>query len=151
MQELLREGPGQLRQSVSLLRETLPCAQPFTTALEELVSASNAPSLQVQLHVKGTQRPLAGAVGITLYRAAQEALTNAQRHAAAHRVDVALEYTAERVTLEVRDDGRGPPDEGVKPGNGLQGLQERVELVGGVVALGGAPGRGFSLSVEVPS
>ena len=151
VQELLREGLGQLRESVSMLREAIPTQQPFANALEELVNASRQNGLEVALHVRGAPRPLAGAVGFTLFRATQEALTNAQRHAAARKIDVALEYAPESVRLEVKDDGRGPPASGVEPGNGLKGMRERVGLIGGAIDLGGAPGVGFAVTIEVPA
>lgn len=144
-QGLLRDGLVELRRSVSMLRETLPTAQPFAQAIEELVAGNSA-----ELRITGTKRLLSGAVGFALYRAAQEGLTNAQRHAAAQRIAVHVEYGDDVVRLEVRDDGRGPSAES-SGGTGLAGLRERVELLGGAVQHGAAPGGGFRLQVEVPT
>lgn len=151
VQDLLKEGLGQLRESVSMLRETMPAERPFTTALMELVSTSHSSGLAVELRVTGAPRPLPGAVGFTLYRATQEALTNAQRHASARRVDVALDYAPGQVRLEVCDDGRGAPGGVINPGNGLQGLRERVELIGGALELGHGATGGLTLAIRVPA
>jgi signal transduction histidine kinase len=151
VQGLLKEGLGQLRESVSMLRETMPSERPFATALQELVSASSSSGLAVELRVLGPPRPLPGAVGFTLFRATQEALTNAQRHAGARRIDVALEYAQAQVRLEVHDDGRGLPAGGLQPGNGLRGMRERVELLGGALQLQGRASGGLTLAIEVPT
>lgn len=143
VQGLLRDGLTELRRSVSMLRDTLPSSQPFTQALEELVNGSSA-----TLQISGEKRLLSGAVGFTLYRAAQEGLTNAQRHAEAKRIEVRLEFRADAVRLEVRDDGRGSNG---SAGNGLAGVRERVELLGGTVTHGAGPNGGFVLSIEVPT
>ncbi|MCP2802748.1 hypothetical protein NK936_24290, partial [Salmonella enterica subsp. enterica serovar Typhimurium] len=70
VQGLLKDGLTELRRSVSMLRDTLPTAQPFAQALEALVNGSSG-----TLQITGEKRLLSGAVGFTLYRAAQEGLT----------------------------------------------------------------------------
>ncbi len=85
VQELLREGLGELRRSVSMLRVTPSSPQAFAHAIAELVRESTASGLATTWTTEGEPRPLPGAVGFTLYRAAQEALTNARRHARARR------------------------------------------------------------------
>lgn len=143
VQGLLKDGLTELRRSVSMLRDTLPTAQPFAQALEALVNGSSG-----TLQITGEKRLLSGAVGFTLYRAAQEGLTNAQRHARARRIDVKLDYRSDSVRLEVCDDGQGTHG---ATGNGLAGVRERVELLGGTVTHGAGPTGGFVLSVEVPT
>jgi signal transduction histidine kinase len=102
--------------------------------------------------VTGEPRPISAQIDFTLYRAAQEALTNVRKHARAERVDVALHFEPERIRLEVCDDGRGQGDS--SGGFGLMGLRERVHLHGGSVtaqaAPGESPGKGFRLEVEIP-
>ncbi|WP_198955259.1 sensor histidine kinase [Kineosporia sp. R_H_3] len=91
-----------------------------------------------------------------LYRIAQEALSNAVRHAAASAVDLVLEYGSLTVTLEVRDDGRGfdagpQAAAALRPDAfGLRGMRERAELLGGVLAVTSAPGRGTRVRAQVP-
>jgi signal transduction histidine kinase len=79
----------------------------------------------------------------------QEGLTNALKHAGAGRADVEIRYGAGEVTIEVRDDGRGPAG-GDGLGHGLVGIGERVKLYGGEMAAGRANGGGFVLSTRLP-
>jgi signal transduction histidine kinase len=86
---------------------------------------------------------------MTLYRAAQEGLTNAQKHAAATRVDVTLDFGPASVRLAVRDDGAGHA-EGGGSGFGLAGLAERAELLGGTFTAAARLEGGFALELELP-
>jgi len=86
-----------------------------------------------------------------LYRIAQEALTNIQRHAEAHSARLELIATPEQVSLVVVDDGRGfDPDQIPRGRYGLLGLRERVKLLGGSLHLRSEPGAGTSLTVIIP-
>lgn len=94
-----------------------------------------------------------------LYRVAQEALRNAERHARARVVRVVLGVVggvpqgAPRLRIEITDDGAGfdPADaEARRPGMGLFSMRERVGLVGGRFELESAPGRGARVSATVP-
>src|SRR5205085_122705 len=115
VQQLLRDGLTELRSSVSLLREGATMPRPFQEAIEGLVDESNAAGLPTQLTTLGASRPLPATVGFTLYRIAQEALTNVRRHARATKVSVSLDYANDRVKLGVVDDGIGVGD---PPGSG---------------------------------
>jgi signal transduction histidine kinase len=150
VQQLLRKGLGELRLSVSVLRETSSERPPFTQAIAELVAETSITGLVVEFTTSGLVRPLPGAIGFALYRVAQEALTNVRRHAYATRATVHLDYQPGRVRLSVVDDGVGPG--GVPAlGSGLSGLRERVELLGGQVAIEAPSKGGFSISAEIPA
>jgi len=84
-----------------------------------------------------------------LLHCAQEGLTNALRHSGANVVRVALKRSSEGVTLTVEDDGGGNA-RGVQPGNGLRGLRERVEEVGGRLQIGDRRPSGLSLQALIP-
>jgi signal transduction histidine kinase len=86
--------------------------------------------------------------GHTLFRCAQEAITNAVRHAEAEHLWLRLERTARGYRLSARDDGRGALD--LFYGHGLTGMRERVEELGGLMRCETRPGAGFTLEVEVP-
>ena len=148
VQQLLRDGLTELRSSVSLLREGASDVKPFAQALDGLVAECNATGLAADLTTEGSARPLPTEVGFTLFRAAQEALTNVRRHARAKKVSVQLHYADARVKLRVRDDGVGGAP---KPGNGLKGLEERLAQVGGTLAVAAPQTSGFELTVEVPA
>jgi signal transduction histidine kinase len=86
-----------------------------------------------------------------VYRVVQEALTNCARHAKAGRIDVAVEGGADRLRLEIRDDGVGIKGSAARrEGTGLVGIEERVREIGGRASVFSPPGGGTTLRVEVP-
>lgn len=110
--------------------------------------------VRVEFHSAGLDRDrLPPAVETALYRVVQEALTNVLKHGRARRVSLVLQRTPDGVVATVEDDGRGfdpdahPPDAGRL---GLLGMRERVELVGGVLTVESAPGRGTTVIARVP-
>jgi signal transduction histidine kinase len=104
------------------------------------------------------------AVEITLFRVAQEALTNIGKHAHARQASIRLRREPGHMTMHITDDGQGLPadevpggaaadrDTGYRDGThfGLLGMQERVALLNGVLRVEGAPHRGTTVSVELP-
>jgi signal transduction histidine kinase len=96
---------------------------------------------------------LAPDVELALFRAAQEALANVARHAAARTVTVRLANGSGELNLEVSDDGRGLPasfDTGRGGNMGLAGIRERIGALGGTTRISGAPGAGVQLRVTIP-
>jgi signal transduction histidine kinase len=123
--------------------------QPGLGSLDALFAQVRRAGLPVELHVEGDPLPLPPAIDLSAYRIVQEGLTNALKHAGAGRADVEIRYGAGEVTIEVRDDGRGPAG-GDGLGHGLVGIGERVKLYGGEMAAGRANGGGFVLSTRLP-
>ncbi|SHH61249.1 Signal transduction histidine kinase [Jatrophihabitans endophyticus] len=126
--------------------------QPTFAGLDELVQTFRSAGLQVELARRGTPRPLAAGVDLTAYRIVQESLTNALRHAGAGaRVQVDVAFGDDALELRIRDDGAGArtavPPGGV--GHGLIGMQERINLVRGELAVG-ADGAGFAVRAVLP-
>ncbi|MBE8523828.1 sensor histidine kinase [Amycolatopsis sp. H6(2020)] len=105
--------------------------------------------LDVALDVHGEEPDLDPATVTTLYRAAQEAVTNARRHGHAGRVRVSVTFGA-ATSLVVTDDGRGFDTGAPRSGFGLLGLRERAALVGGTVTVDSEPGAGTRVTVTVP-
>ena len=103
-----------------------------------------------------TPGAIAPAIELMLYRAAQEALTNALRHAGSRSIRVSLSVCRDWVQLEVMDDGTGfaVPDRldrlALDGHLGLAGLHQRVERAGGRLIVTSAPGRGTVVRVEAP-
>ena len=85
---------------------------------------------------------------VVVYRVAQEALTNAARHADAHEVELSLQRLGDSVVLEVRDDGRG--FEGLADGSGLMGMRERAALVRAELTVLSRPRHGTTVRLRVP-
>lgn len=77
----------------------------------------------------------------------REAVTNIQRHARARHAGIGLDIEGRRVRLTVRDDGRGGS---IAPGNGLLGMRERIEQLGGSLAIDSTKGKGTTLNIELP-
>jgi len=149
-QALTQEGLAEVRRSVAALRASPIESRPLHEALAKLAEQWNAAGLRAKFAVAGTIRPLTPQANLTLYRAAQEALTNVGKHAHASSVDLHLDYGDERlVRLRVKDDGLGSANS--EGGFGLLGVRERVQLLNGAVHVHGGAGEGFSLEVELPA
>ncbi len=112
--------------------------------------------LAIETDLAGLPRGLPGELAITVFRFAQEAVTNVVRHAAATRVRVAARRRGEALVLEVRDDGRGfDVEEALQRAArgrhlGLLGMRERVEALGGEFRITSRPGAGTTITVRVP-
>jgi signal transduction histidine kinase len=87
---------------------------------------------------------------MALYRAAQEALTNVQKHAGARQVWFMLTVRADAIDLLVSDDGQGMPTDVEMAGFGLRGLRERAAQLGGEFHLEPRAGGGTQLSFRLP-
>lgn len=115
-----------------------------------LAAVETRAGLQTEFHVQD-EGPLRLEVEKELYRIAQEVLNNVVKHARAQHVGVQLQFTAQSVCLEVRDDGVGfdVPAAKKSGGMGLRNIEERVALAGGVLTLESRPGAGTRVRVEL--
>jgi signal transduction histidine kinase len=91
----------------------------------------------------------------TLYRVAQESLTNVIRHAKAHAVQIQIRQTAGRVCMSIRDNGGGFDVPATTSGNkgrrlGLAGMRERMEMAGGDFEIRSTKGKGTTITVRAP-
>ena len=123
-------------------------------ALDDLVERTkrSQPELVIDTDIQLGALPLSADLALTLYRAAQEGITNALRHGHAHRLRLAVRADANEVALSLRDDGQGLPPEGwQRPGHyGLRWLAERIETLRGELRIEAAAPSGVQLSVRVP-
>jgi signal transduction histidine kinase len=149
-----REALGQMRRLLGVLRaesEPALAPQPGAALLEPLVASVARAGVPAQLSVEGSPRPLGSTVDVTVYRLAQEALTNVLKHAGpVSRVDVVLSYRDEAVELVVRDDGRGTGS-GDGGGQGLRGMRERVDVHAGRLDAGPRADGGFQVRATLPA
>lgn len=144
------EALAEVRRSVAALREPRHAA-PLAEALKELAADTSAAGVPTELETAGTVRPLPAEAEESLFRAAQEGLTNVRKHAAAREARLLLDYREDgTVLLEVRDDGLGTAGSAQGAGFGLLGVRERAARLGGRVDVESAPGRGTTLRVAVP-
>jgi signal transduction histidine kinase len=111
-------------------------------------------SVPVELHLSGLlEQRLPRDAETTLYRIAQEALTNVARHSRASRVAVMLEHQGDVVLLTVEDNGVGfePDDSGTAGGFGLLGMHERAALVGATLQIEATHGGGTTVLLRLPT
>jgi signal transduction histidine kinase len=97
-------------------------------------------------------RALNREISTEVFRIFQEALTNIARHADANNVAILLQYTGDRLTMEIRDDGRGiTKKELADPTSiGLTGMHERVYALEGTLEIIGIRGKGTTVTVSIP-
>ena len=149
---LVSEALDDVRRLASELRPQILDDFGLVPALERLTqSFADRTGIEVQLRTPEDEERLTSEQETTLYRVAQEALTNVAKHARAASVAVELGRRDEHVELTVRDDGRGmdaPPRPGAS--FGLAAMRERVALVGGTFRIETTPGGGTTLRVSVP-
>lgn len=118
--------------------------------LEPILSdlVADLPGLTVDLNVEQCA-PLDEASALTIVRCVQEVLTNTLRHADADHLTIGIVIDHDGVRFDARDDGRGA--QRLVPGNGLNGIRERFEQLGGEVALQTAAGHGFAIIARMPA
>jgi signal transduction histidine kinase len=145
------EALAELRRTVATLRTPLDVDLSLLTALTRLTHGfEEATGIKVNRSLPEALPPLAEAQRLALYRAAQEALTNVQRHAQAQQVWLELALENQMITLLVKDDGRGFDPDGAQTGFGLRGLRERATHLKGELHLESTPGEGAQICFHLP-
>ena len=105
--------------------------------------------MEVELRVAGTPRALPRLVERSVYRIVQESLTNVAKHSGNAPTSVWLEYTERELVVSVIDAGTARYVNGSN-GQGLVGMRERVEILGGQLFAGPRAGGGFAIRAEIP-
>ncbi len=149
----IRQALTELRQVVGRLREPVETELDLPQALRRLVEKfQSASGLPVRLELPEVPCAMSPAQRLALFRAAQEGLTNLQRHANASQACLRLVCLSAEIRLELQDDGQGlaPEIPTSPPGFGLRGLQERALALGGEAHLENAPGGGAILWLRFP-
>jgi signal transduction histidine kinase len=154
IRKVSREALTELRGELALLRgdgspaERAPA--PDLRALPGLVASMREAGLQVELDVDSDQRPVPEIVAAAAYRIAQESLTNVVRHAGVGvHTTVRVAFDGKNLLVEVVDDGRGAIGE--PTGSGIDGMRERVVVLGGQFAAGARTQGGFRVWASIPS
>jgi signal transduction histidine kinase len=144
---LAREGLAEARAAVGALRDPVGLGVDAIPALVERHPGA------VTLQIDGEPVPVPAEAGHAVYRAVQEALTNAARYAPGAEVTVTLTYAATGLTVHVADTGLPPGRTAVAgqgTGLGLAGMDERVRDVGGTLSAGPSPDSGWQVRIELP-
>lgn len=145
-----------------MISGTTSVTQMLTNQIREFETISNLPTT---LSIEGNEtlpdesqhatRRYAQ-IGTALFRIVQESLTNAYKHSQASKIDVYLHFHAEEIKIEVSDNGRGLPSSpdksasGIYSGRGLNGMQERVQELGGTCNIDSRSTGGVSVHICIP-
>jgi signal transduction histidine kinase len=152
---LVRDALDDVRSLMVGLRPRLLEEHGLLSALQALIANLPlwGPEVTLETHGITSRTRLPAEIELALFRIAQEALSNARRHARATRVAITLDLNARSVSLVIADDGRGFTPDAPRPadgGEGLRGMRERAEQLGGVFVLESAPGEGTRITVAAP-
>jgi len=156
MQTVLIRSLSELRRYIYDLRPISLNSLGLIGAISQRATEiGEARGLSVRLYTEGRERPLPPGVEASLYRVAQEAVSNVAKHAHAHRVVVMIEYGTSDIRLVVEDDGEGfdVPSAVQRCDNdeciGLRSMRERVESQGGAFSVTSGD-RGTTIEAVVP-
>lgn len=155
---LVESDPAAARREIAdvqrVARDALSQVRSAVSGIRAAALASELASARLLLETAGVRMDywcdpstLPGGTETCLALVLREAVTNVQRHARANRVEVTVIAGTERVVMRVRDDGRG----GIHaPGNGLEGMRERIVAQGGELTIDSPRGHGTSIEVRLP-
>jgi two-component system sensor histidine kinase UhpB len=147
--EIVQQGLADVRR-ISL--ELRPGALEELGLLNAMISlcarVSEQTGMRIHRELEGPIPDLPPDVELTVYRIAQEALTNAVRHSHASEVTVALRYSGGDLLLSVKDNGEGLPEH-VIAGGGLTGMRERAMLIGAALDIESSPGAGVKMTLRL--
>jgi len=156
---LVRDSLSEARSSIWDLRSQAAETEDFATRLGRMTASAAqhaVPRIRVKSKVSGTYRPLAPKTEAELLRIAQEAVTNAVRHAKPEHIAIELRFGARDLEMTIQDDGCGfdgqphPQSSGPEGHFGLTGMRERTAEIGGTLAIDTAPGKGTRVTASVP-
>ncbi|NQU30710.1 MAG: sensor histidine kinase [Anaerolineae bacterium] len=152
VKEQMRAALSELRSTVATLREPLQADLSLANALKSLgKNFQAATEIEVQMAFAHNLPQFPNSYRVAIYRAAQEALTNIQRHAQAKQIRMSLLLNeSEGINLTLRDDGIGLPKNADKLGFGLLGIKERAAQLGGVMRLEDNPDGGAQICLCLP-
>ncbi len=114
--------------------------------------------IQLSFESRGDDKYIEYYMASTIYRIVQEALSNIQKHAKAKNVDIFLSISDNQLSLTIHDDGKGfnvttlkqKKSAKLEGGFGLEGIQERVELVKGTIDIRSTIGKGTKIEIKIP-
>lgn len=149
---LADEALREVRHSVGMLRSN---AQRFffRQALERMIHRMKSGNMQTNLEIHGDPNQLSEPLLMSLYRAAQEGLTNIQKHANATEIIVKIVIEPQEIRMLIQDNGRGfaiQQFENQSGNYGLSGLRERLRLVGGSLDIISKLGIQTQLQIFIP-
>ena len=152
--QMLDETVNTVRKISSRLRPSLLDDLGLVAAMEwYLNDFKQRAGIDIIFNLPKYELELTDSINTCLFRILQESLTNVARHAGAKLVTVTLKEDVERITLTIKDDGKGydADNSSGKRTLGITGMKERTAMIGGKYIINGNPGEGTIVSIEVPS
>jgi signal transduction histidine kinase len=155
--EVSKQALAELRTVLGVLRTDGDAAprspSPGLARVGDLVSAVRNTGLDARLVVRGEPVQLPSDVDLAGYRIVQEALTNTSRNSTSKVAEVLVSYQPAGVAIQVDDTGpaqQRPAADGLGPGNGITGMTERAEALGGTLSAGHRADGGFRVQAWLP-
>lgn len=154
VREIAEQTVVELRRIIAALSPAMLERLGLRQALQQLAARfRKMHPARVQVRLAAIPHAIPRQMQEVIYRVAQECLQNVAKHSHASRVNLFLQSTDKRIRLGVRDNGDGgsPARQGTEaPTFGLAGMRERATLLGGTLAIANTPGRGFSVTLDLP-
>ena len=140
-----RSGVTQLRCSINNLRE-----DEFMTSISRAVRTVTdaVRGVEVNLSFQGEENDSYSPYIRCVYDSTRETVTNAMRYSDASRIDIIIKFLGKSLEIYILDNGKGCSD--IKENNGLRGIRERTEQVGGTVRFMSVPDEGFTTIIKIP-
>jgi signal transduction histidine kinase len=157
LRELVEEAVGELRSISKGLRPSILDDLGLVASINQMLAESGArQGFVTSFGVTGSERRLPPATELALFRIAQEALSNIERHADPHRVAIGIDFESGALRLLIKDDGvgfeaSGAPTVDATGSLGLPGMVERAHLIGARLVIHSSPGAGTTVDVSVPA
>jgi signal transduction histidine kinase len=163
--QLAKRSLESIRRACQDLRPSVLDDLGLSAALESLASSMTQRGLPCTYSLRGDPSFCQPEIEVTVYRIAQEALTNALRHADASQTTMELSYGSDSLELRIEDNGHGfdpekatrgarapvrPDEPEPRSGLGLLGMRERAALIGASLDISSSPQRGTTIALAVP-
>jgi signal transduction histidine kinase len=150
-QEATNEAIKELRQTIKDLREFEEQTS-FEEELEKIIQQKRENGLEISSEIIGNVKAFPELTLLTLRQVIQESLTNVQKHAQANQTSVEVNFQRKKVRAIIKDDGIGfNVKKSQKEGHfGLQGMQERLDMIGGKMTIHSKPENGTEIIIIIP-
>lgn len=146
---MVRDAIYDIRNEVAGLRDEIEAIEGWREHCRDICETfADSTGVQISFEFDEPFNYVDDEIGKTVSSLIQESLTNAYRHGSATRIDVVLGFENERILLRISDNGKGA--EHLQIGNGLSGMRERVEGLGGDIAWRTSRNKGFDIGIEIP-
>jgi two-component system sensor histidine kinase UhpB len=157
LRTIVEETVAELRAIAKGLRPSVLDDLGLVASISQMVAEAGARhSFETSFGVTGAERRLSPTLELALFRIAQEAISNVERHASARRLAVGMDFEAGALRMLIRDDGVGfdasDRSQGARSASmGLPGMTERAHLIGSRLVIHSEPGLGTTVDVWVPA